>query len=448
MDARPSGSSAPSRSSRRTCSGLAVDVAFSRFDRTAGCHRECPPPSCSGCSHARAAAYAADPADAADPHATADETPAVVERRLRAATASAVRRGISALPDGSRSDAALVVQSAIGMVKGLYWLSRRFGRSVLGRPADPRTIPIDVQAAASHAVDAMPLGPEDVYVSMGLDWEYNDLETLARARRRQGFRTILFCYDVIPVRHPASHVVRRAADVREVLRRRRARRRPRRRDLRGDARRLRRRSSRRGAPVPPISVVHLGTDLVTGARGVARPRGRTSRRGRSCSASARSNRGRTTSCSTTCGTAPRGAARRPRAAARARRHGRLGCIGPAVARAAQPPRRRQDRDPRQRRRRGARVAVRALPLHGLSVLRRRMGAAGGREPGAGHAVHRVERARRRRGDAGPRADARSARLPRLARARRPLGIRPGGAPGGRRAAARLPAAVVGGTGRR
>jgi glycosyltransferase involved in cell wall biosynthesis len=213
------------------------------------------------------AGHAAEPADAADPQAASDETPAVVERRLRAATASAVRRGIAALPDGSRSDAQLVVQSAVGMVKGLYWLSRRFGRSVLGRPAAPRAIPIDVQAPAAPDVDAMALGPDDVYVSMGLDWEYNDLETLARARRRQGFRTILFCYDVIPVRHPhlmsfdarqtfakyfvdVAHVADHVVAISEASRD----------DFTGML-------AEAGAPVPPISVIHLGTDLVTGARG-------------------------------------------------------------------------------------------------------------------------------------------------------------------------------------
>jgi glycosyltransferase involved in cell wall biosynthesis len=172
-----------------------------------------------------------------------------------------VRRGIAALPDGSRGDAQLVLQSALGMMKGLYWLSRRFGRAVLGRPPRPPETPIDVVSAPPD--DGTSFRPDDVYVSMGLDWEYNDLETLARLRRRIGFRTILYCYDVIPVRFPhlmsydarqafakyfvdVAHVADRVVAISDASR-------DAYRDVLVEA----------GAPVPPISVIHLGTDLAT-----------------------------------------------------------------------------------------------------------------------------------------------------------------------------------------
>ena len=115
------------------------------------------------------------------------------------------------------------------------------------------------------------LGAEDVYVSMGLDWEYNDLAALYRLRRQHGFRTILYCYDLIPVRfphlmsfdarqpfsryfvdlaHAADHVVAisRATleDYREFL-------------------------LEVGAPVPHASVIHLGTDIAGRERGRGDP---------------------------------------------------------------------------------------------------------------------------------------------------------------------------------
>ncbi len=243
-----------------------VDVAFSRFDREARCYREVPASVVRRLiSSSVSQLLPAEPGECgADAAAPAAESAA--DRRLRVATVSAVRRGIAALPGGSQSDATLVVQSAVGLVKGLYWLSLRFGRAVLRRPPRGRGTPIEVEKRGGDGADAMLLGPDDVYVSMGLDWEYNDLETLARLRRRLGFRTVLYCYDVIPVRFPhlmsfdarqtfakyfvdlahvADHVIAISDatrdDYREVL-------------------------VEVGAPIPEISVIRLGTDLATGTR--------------------------------------------------------------------------------------------------------------------------------------------------------------------------------------
>src|SRR2546429_542118 len=60
------------------------------------------------------------------------------------------------------------------------------------------------QTPAIAEVDSMKFdfAPTDIYCSMGLDWEYNDLPALYRERRRAGFRTLLFCYDTIPVLFP------------------------------------------------------------------------------------------------------------------------------------------------------------------------------------------------------------------------------------------------------
>jgi glycosyltransferase involved in cell wall biosynthesis len=54
-------------------------------------------------------------------------------------------------------------------------------------------------------VASRPLGPfgaGDVYVSMGLDWDQKDLVYLHKIKRAVGFKVVLFCYDVIPVKLP------------------------------------------------------------------------------------------------------------------------------------------------------------------------------------------------------------------------------------------------------
>jgi glycosyltransferase involved in cell wall biosynthesis len=47
-----------------------------------------------------------------------------------------------------------------------------------------------------------PFRSGDVYVSMGLDWDQKDLFYLYEQKRNLGFKVVLFCYDVIPVKFP------------------------------------------------------------------------------------------------------------------------------------------------------------------------------------------------------------------------------------------------------
>lgn len=47
----------------------------------------------------------------------------------------------------------------------------------------------------------------DVYCSMGLDWQDKDLEALYRLKQQFGFKVVLFCYDIIPVKFPHLCVV-------------------------------------------------------------------------------------------------------------------------------------------------------------------------------------------------------------------------------------------------
>jgi len=56
---------------------------------------------------------------------------------------------------------------------------------------------------ASHSLKPTPFGKEDVYISMGLDWEHKDMpHYLFSQKRKIGFKVVLFCYDIIPIRLP------------------------------------------------------------------------------------------------------------------------------------------------------------------------------------------------------------------------------------------------------
>jgi glycosyltransferase involved in cell wall biosynthesis len=104
--------------------------------------------------------------------------------------------------------------------------------------------------------------PVDVYISVGSDWLFNDLDAIARARREVGFGTVLFCYDTIPVRFPhlmnqdfahrrfEEHLLQVGWTADRIVAISHASRDDLKAFLEGA-----------GLPVPPVDVVHLGTDL-------------------------------------------------------------------------------------------------------------------------------------------------------------------------------------------
>jgi len=81
-------------------------------------------------------------------------------------------------------------------------------KSLLRPPGDP-LLPAPVVVAPGAALPDppsprpnAPFAAGDVYVSMGLDWDQKDLVYLYEQKRRLGFKVLLFCYDVIPVKLP------------------------------------------------------------------------------------------------------------------------------------------------------------------------------------------------------------------------------------------------------
>jgi glycosyltransferase involved in cell wall biosynthesis len=104
------------------------------------------------------------------------------------------------LPEPLRDDARGTLLSG----RDLLWSTARLARSCArlarrrafgsgGATAWPRGMPVP---------EPFDFAPGDVYVSMGMDWDYNDYGILTEERRRVGFKTLLFCYDTIPVLFP------------------------------------------------------------------------------------------------------------------------------------------------------------------------------------------------------------------------------------------------------
>ena len=182
--------------------------------------------------------------------------------RRAGGVASAGRRIVDGLPAGMRADAALLARSTGLVLKSSYWLARGTWSAIRSR-----------WRAAGHAASDsgdVELGATDVYVSMGVDWQHNDLRVLHDLKRTRGFRTVLYCHDLIPVTFPhlisadarppsrayfldlaraADHVVAVSRTTAEELRR-----------FMRDA----------GIDGPPISVVHPGSDFDGRAREAAR----------------------------------------------------------------------------------------------------------------------------------------------------------------------------------
>jgi glycosyltransferase involved in cell wall biosynthesis len=103
-------------------------------------------------------------------------------------------------------------------------------------------------------------GPGDRLVSLGLDWDYLDQKVLYQLKQRHGLRTTLICYDVIPALFPqlvvlppggfGAYLVDMAWCADEVLCISH--------HTRKDCEAV---LSRLGAPVPPMHVIHLGSEV-------------------------------------------------------------------------------------------------------------------------------------------------------------------------------------------
>jgi glycosyltransferase involved in cell wall biosynthesis len=225
-----------------------IELAFCRLDLTNRCFLEID----------RVDAKAIiGPAGPSDDEVEANQP----ETRTLKAGAKAATRGLASavlerFPESLQRDARTTLRGGKDLVVG----SARFAigclRSIVSRDKPPANDSIAL-------LDPFQFRHDDVYISMGMDWEYNDFDLLARERQRVGFKSILFCYDTIPIRFP--HLTSsRAAIIFPAY-------------LCGIARAADRvvaisETSRRDflaflggtdAPRPPVEVVPLGTDVMS-----------------------------------------------------------------------------------------------------------------------------------------------------------------------------------------
>jgi glycosyltransferase involved in cell wall biosynthesis len=190
----------------------ALEVAFCRFDKQRAVHVELSRDEAMrivGATPAETAeADVVQPRESAmtpSPPAPVGQPRPPLKSRVARVLKSSAHRTLHRLPEVLRPEARamFIAGREFGnrahTFSGRYWrwLRGRFGRSAAGvAPGIP------VPAASSTQEHAFAFRRDDVYASMGLDWEYNDLAVLYRERARTGFRTLLFCYDTIPVRFP------------------------------------------------------------------------------------------------------------------------------------------------------------------------------------------------------------------------------------------------------
>jgi len=91
------------------------------------------------------------------------------------------------------------IRRAIDLGQRLVWLPQRLPLPFAdGRGSRFGAVPIDVARGPP-----LTLGPDDVIVSVGIDWEHKEATAISELKRRYGFRYVVMCHDLIPVMFPA-----------------------------------------------------------------------------------------------------------------------------------------------------------------------------------------------------------------------------------------------------
>ena len=172
-----------------------IDARFCRYDRVAGHHVEMP--------RADVEAMLAAPTEPLAPACPLPAEPVAsdpMRLRLRRRVASGLHRAVDRLPASVRTDALGFARAADNLLRSLYWLSMKIGR----RDGDEK--PGDEEKL--HApppfpdVSGLEVARGSIYVSMGLDWDFNDLQAVWAMKQAHGTRVILVVHDVIPILFP------------------------------------------------------------------------------------------------------------------------------------------------------------------------------------------------------------------------------------------------------
>lgn len=201
------------------------------------------------------------------PHASADtETSAPARKTVEQRAVQWALAMINRLPSSVRQPvfqfAALrfpAFQSAARSFLELKKATRQFFKPEGKTPYLP--LPSETAHTTVPIQGWVPFASDDTYVSLGLDWDQKDVVFLYEQRQRLGFKTVLFCYDIIPVKLPhlcVSDVSNKfvkyfadlawAADKIQCISE----------CSRNDLQKL---LTDLGAPVPDLEVVRLGCDI-------------------------------------------------------------------------------------------------------------------------------------------------------------------------------------------
>lgn len=122
-----------------------------------------------------------------------------LERRLK----SWALRLIWMLPGKLRAKvftfAATRKSAFVAAVRGYYEMRVAVREFLRPSSVNAQMAPNLTEFTQGHKV---PFAERDVYISLGLDWDQKDLVYLYMQKRQVGFKVLLFCYDIIPVKFP------------------------------------------------------------------------------------------------------------------------------------------------------------------------------------------------------------------------------------------------------
>jgi glycosyltransferase involved in cell wall biosynthesis len=180
-----------------------IELAFCRLDRAGACFVEIDRERAEDIIRP----MVPGPSDGVVSHPEAGLSQNVtLKARAKAATSGIASAVLGRLPESLQYDARTTLRAgkdfAVGTIRLAIGCIRSVGsRSKLTANGSP------------SSVEPFQFKSYDIYMSMGLDWDYNDLDLLAAERQRIGFKAVLFCYDTIPVQSP--HLM--ASDLRQVF---------------------------------------------------------------------------------------------------------------------------------------------------------------------------------------------------------------------------------------
>lgn len=128
--------------------------------------------------------------------------PLTKEQRIKAL----LKDAIESLPEGPRDRAQRFASERREAFYALMRAARelRTAARTMLRRSIPAPDPSTPWVEPARQVPELPLifGPGDVVVSMGLDWDQKYLVYLYGLKKQLGFKVLLFCYDLIPVKFP------------------------------------------------------------------------------------------------------------------------------------------------------------------------------------------------------------------------------------------------------